>query len=51
MLASANPGCTLQIAAALGGGGKAIRTAHPIELLDAAISDKPVGNRANDKSA
>jgi glycolate oxidase iron-sulfur subunit len=51
VLASANPGCTLQIAAALGGGGKAIRTAHPIELLDAAISDKPVGNRANDKSA
>ena len=46
VLASANPGCTLQIAAALGSGGKIIRMAHPIELLDAAIADKAVGSNA-----
>jgi len=46
VLASANPGCTLQIAAALGDDRKAIRMAHPIELLDAAISDKSVGSNA-----
>jgi len=46
VLASANPGCTLQIAAALGDDRKTIRMAHPIELLDAAISDKSVGSNA-----
>ena len=38
LLASANPGCTLQIQKILRDrGGKAIRAAHPIEILDASI--------------
>ncbi len=37
VLASANPGCTLQIKSQLGAAGAAIRTAHPIQLLDASI--------------
>jgi glycolate oxidase iron-sulfur subunit len=37
VLASANPGCTLQIKSQLGPAGAAIRTAHPIQLLDASI--------------
>ena len=37
ILVSANPGCTLQIQSQLGATGAGIRTAHPIELLDASI--------------
>ncbi len=37
LLASANPGCTLQIAAALADLGMSVATAHPIELLDASL--------------
>jgi len=37
LLCSANPGCTLQIQMLLRERGKAIRTAHPIELVDASI--------------
>ncbi len=37
VLASANPGCTLQIASILAERGKAILSAHPIEILDAAL--------------
>jgi glycolate oxidase iron-sulfur subunit len=37
LLASANPGCTLQIQSQLAESGASIRTAHPIELLDASI--------------
>ncbi|HEY6179749.1 MAG TPA: (Fe-S)-binding protein, partial [Kofleriaceae bacterium] len=37
LLCSANPGCTLQIQMLLRERGKAMRTAHPIELLDASI--------------
>jgi glycolate oxidase iron-sulfur subunit len=37
VLVSANPGCTLQIKSQLGAAGAAIRTAHPIQLLDASI--------------
>jgi glycolate oxidase iron-sulfur subunit len=37
VLASANPGCTLQIKSQLGAAGATIRTAHPIQLLDASI--------------
>jgi glycolate oxidase iron-sulfur subunit len=37
LLASANPGCTLQIQSQLAEHGASIRTAHPIELLDASI--------------
>jgi glycolate oxidase iron-sulfur subunit len=37
VLASANPGCSLQIASLLAKDGPELLTAHPIELLDAAI--------------
>ncbi|MGZ3499086.1 MAG: (Fe-S)-binding protein [Vulcanimicrobiaceae bacterium] len=37
LIASANPGCTLQIQSRLRARGKAIDAAHPIELLDLAI--------------
>lgn len=37
VLASANPGCTVQIKSQLGAAGASIRTLHPIELLDASI--------------
>ena len=38
LLASAKPGCTLQIQKILRDrGGKALRAAHPIEILDASI--------------
>jgi glycolate dehydrogenase iron-sulfur subunit len=37
VLVSANPGCTLQITSQLGETGVTLRTAHPIELLDASI--------------
>jgi glycolate oxidase iron-sulfur subunit len=37
VLVSANPGCTLQITSQLGESGVELRTAHPIELLDASI--------------
>ena len=37
MLASANPGCTLQIQKILRERGKTLRAAHPIEILDASI--------------
>ena len=43
LLASANPGCTLQIQKVLRDrGGKAIRAAHPIEILDASIRGVPL---------
>ena len=38
LVASANPGCTLQMQSILRERGVALRAAHPIELLDAAIS-------------
>ena len=37
LLISANPGCTLQISAALAGQGEAVATAHTAEVLDASI--------------
>lgn len=37
LLVSANPGCTLQIQSQLGAAGASIRTAHPIEVLDASL--------------
>jgi glycolate oxidase iron-sulfur subunit len=39
VLASANPGCSLQIGSLLAADGAATLTAHPIELLDAAITE------------
>jgi glycolate oxidase iron-sulfur subunit len=38
VLASANPGCTLQITSYLAALGRPVPAAHPIELLDAAIA-------------
>jgi glycolate oxidase iron-sulfur subunit len=38
LLASANPGCTLQIQKILRESGQKLRAAHPIEILDASIS-------------
>jgi len=38
LLASANPGCTLQIQKILRERGQKLRAAHPIEILDASIS-------------
>jgi len=38
LLASANPGCTLQIASIMRERGVALAAAHPIELLDRAIT-------------
>ena len=37
ILASANPGCTLQIAAIMSERGRSVLAAHPIEILDAAL--------------
>lgn len=42
LLASANPGCTLQIGKLLRQRGLALRAAHPIEILDASISGRPL---------
>jgi glycolate oxidase iron-sulfur subunit len=38
VVASANPGCTLQISSILAESGKAVLSAHPIEILDAALA-------------
>lgn len=37
VVASANPGCTLQMASILADSGKELLAAHPIEILDAAL--------------
>jgi glycolate oxidase iron-sulfur subunit len=42
LLISANPGCTLQISAALASSGVTIRTAHIAEVLDASINGVPL---------
>jgi glycolate oxidase iron-sulfur subunit len=42
LLASANPGCTLQIQAILRERGTRLRAAHPIEILDASIAGTPL---------
>ncbi len=43
VLASANPGCTLQIGAILAKRGRTILAAHPIEILDASLADDAPG--------
>jgi glycolate dehydrogenase iron-sulfur subunit len=43
LLASANPGCTLQIQKHLRARGANLPAAHPIEILDASISGKGMG--------
>jgi glycolate oxidase iron-sulfur subunit len=42
IIASANPGCTLQIQAAARRAGRRVVVKHPIELLDASLRDVPV---------
>ena len=42
LLISANPGCTLQISAALAERGVTLRTAHTAEILDASINGVPL---------
>jgi len=42
LVASANPGCTLQMQSIFRERGATLRTAHPIELLDAAICGTPL---------
>jgi glycolate dehydrogenase iron-sulfur subunit len=42
LLASANPGCTLQIQKILRARGRELPAAHPIEILDASISGRPI---------
>jgi glycolate oxidase iron-sulfur subunit len=46
-LASANPGCTLQIQKLLRQRGRSVPAAHPIEFLDASLAGRPfLDNRA-----
>src|SRR5581483_6021212 len=40
--ASANPGCLLQVTAALRRAGRPVRAVHPVELLDAAVRGEPL---------
>jgi glycolate oxidase iron-sulfur subunit len=42
LLASANPGCTLQIQKLLRQRGVTLHAAHPIEILDASIAGRPM---------
>jgi len=42
LVATANPGCTLQIQKILRERGKSLPAAHPIEILDASISGTPL---------
>jgi glycolate oxidase iron-sulfur subunit len=42
LVISANPGCTLQIAAELGNRGERVGTAHTAEVLDASIRGVPL---------
>ena len=42
LLASANPGCTLQIQKILRERSKTLRAVHPIEVLDASICGTPL---------
>lgn len=42
LLVSANPGCTMQIAAAMRRGGGRIRVAHTAEVLDASLRGVPL---------
>jgi len=42
---SANPGCLLQVTAALRRAGRPVTAAHPVELLDASIRGEPLRPR------
>jgi len=41
VLASANPGCLVQVAQALGRAGRRLPAVHPVELLDASLRGVP----------
>ena len=43
LLIAANPGCTLQITAALADRGQVLPVAHLAEVLDASLRGVPVG--------
>jgi glycolate oxidase iron-sulfur subunit len=43
LLIAANPGCTLQISAALAARGQVLPVAHVAEVLDASLRGVPVG--------
>jgi glycolate oxidase iron-sulfur subunit len=45
ILVTANPGCALQIAKLLRARGGDLRTAHPLEVLDASIRGVPLSRR------
>jgi len=45
LLASANPGCTLQIGRLLGERGVSLAVGHPVEILDASIAGTPLPGR------
>ena len=45
LLASANPGCTLQIQSLLRKRGATLSAAHPIEILDASIAGHSIGEQ------
>ncbi len=51
LLVSANPGCAIQIAAALADRGAQIPMAHIAEVLDASIRGRPVSTLAGDPVA
>ena len=42
VLVTANPGCLMQVAAAIEDSGHAMRLAHTVEILDASIRGRPV---------
>jgi len=42
LVASANPGCTLQMQAVARARGERLAAAHPIEILDASIGNRPL---------
>jgi glycolate oxidase iron-sulfur subunit len=44
--ASANPGCLLQVSAALRRAGRPLRAVHPVELLDASLRAAELPSRA-----
>jgi glycolate oxidase iron-sulfur subunit len=45
LLVTANPGCLMQVSAALGRKGASIATAHTVEVLDASIRGVPIAGQ------
>jgi glycolate oxidase iron-sulfur subunit len=46
LVTTGNPGCLMQISSALERSGRQMRAAHPVELLDAAITGRPLTAKA-----